>query len=90
MYKGYVKYILLLLILFLKTYERFWHEALHPKSWKNELKPFSRKSLCKDVSQLKLYPHEVKFQHPFLYLFPDEVMTDVDMLGSGMLDIVTT
>ena len=77
-----------LLIFFLKSLERFWCETLHPKSWKNELESFTRESLCKDIRQLKLCPHEVEFHYPFLHLFSDEVMTDVNMLGSGMLDIV--
>ena len=77
-----------LFILLLKTLKSFWCKALHPKSWNNELKSFSRESLCKNISQLKLYPHKVEFHYPFLHLFSDEVMTDVNMLGSGVLDIV--
>ena len=77
-----------LFILLLKTLKSFWCKALHPKSWKNELESFSRKSLSKYISQLKLCPHKVEFHYPFLYLFSDKVMTDVNMLGSGVLDIV--
>ena len=87
MYKGYVSNPSLF-IFFLKTFKSFWCEALHPESWKNELESFSRESLSKDISQLKLCPHKVEFHYPFLYLFSDEVMADVNMLGSGMLDIV--
>ena len=31
----------LLLIVFLKTFERFWSETLHAKTWENEFKAFS-------------------------------------------------
>jgi hypothetical protein len=39
---------------------------------------------------MKLSPHKVEFHYPFLHLFSNEVMTDVNMLGSGVLDIVAT
>ena len=77
-----------IIILFLERLKSFWSKALHPKSWKNELESFSRESLSKDIIQLKLCPHKVEFHYPFLHLFSDEVMTDVNMFGSGVLDIV--
>ena len=79
-----------IIILFLERLKSFWSEALHPKSWENELKSFPKKSLCEYISQLKLRSHKVEFHYPFLHLFSDEVMTDVYMLGSGVLDIVAT
>ena len=33
-------------------------------------------------------PHKVKFHYPFLNLFPDGVMSDINALRSGVLDVV--
>nr|GEZ14258.1 hypothetical protein [Tanacetum cinerariifolium] len=49
---------------------------------------FSAKSFSEDVRQLILRIDKVKFDHPILNMLLDKVISDVDMLRPGMLDIV--
>nr|GFB77245.1 hypothetical protein [Tanacetum cinerariifolium] len=49
---------------------------------------FSAKSFSEDIRQLILCIDKVKFDHPILNMLLDKVISDVDMLRPGMLDIV--
>ncbi|GJS60828.1 hypothetical protein Tco_0655612 [Tanacetum coccineum] len=46
--------------------------------------------LGEDVCQLILCSDKIQLNHPVLYLLFDKVMSDVYMLGSGVLDVVAT
>ena len=63
-------------------------KTLHAKTWENKLELFSWECLSEDICQLIFRPHEVELDHPFFNLFPYEVMSDVDVLWPGVLNIV--
>ena len=73
---------------FLKTLKCIRRETLHTNTRENEFESFSWKRLSKDVSQLIFCLHEVELHHPLFNLFSYEVMLDVNVLGSVVLDIV--
>ena len=65
-------------------------DAFHSKARYNELKSFSWKCFSEDISQLKLCPNKVEFRNPTFYLFSDEMVSNIDVLRSGVLNVVAT
>ncbi|GJU03869.1 hypothetical protein Tco_1114207 [Tanacetum coccineum] len=54
-----------------------------------KVKSFLSQCLGKDICQLILYSDKVEFNHLIFHLLLDEVISDVNMLGSGVLEVVT-
>ncbi|GJU22710.1 hypothetical protein Tco_1156052 [Tanacetum coccineum] len=78
----------LLILIILKTFECLWLHTLHAKPRENEFKSFSGQCLSEYIRQLILCPHETQLNHSLLHLFSDEMMSDVDVLRPGVLDVV--
>ncbi|GJR95102.1 hypothetical protein Tco_0267276 [Tanacetum coccineum] len=68
--------------------ECLWLHTLHAKPWENKFESLSQQCLSEYIRQLILCPHEIQLNHSLLYLFPDEVMSDVDVFRPGVLDVI--
>ncbi|GJR49827.1 hypothetical protein Tco_1400348 [Tanacetum coccineum] len=71
-----------------ETFEGLGRHALHSKPWENEFEPLSGQGFSKDIRQLILSPHKIQLNHSFLYLFSNEMMSNVDVFRPGVLDVV--
>ncbi|GKE47030.1 hypothetical protein Tco_1478288 [Tanacetum coccineum] len=69
-------------------FEYLWLHTLHAKPWENESELFSGQCLSEDIRQLILCPYEMQVNHSILYLFSNEMMSDVDVFRPRVLDIV--
>ncbi|GKB16573.1 hypothetical protein Tco_0850496 [Tanacetum coccineum] len=78
----------LLILFILKTFECLWLYTLHAKPWENEFESLSEQCLSEDIGQLILCLYEIHLNHSILYLFANEMMSDVDVFRPGVLDIV--
>ncbi|GJV41342.1 hypothetical protein Tco_1419782 [Tanacetum coccineum] len=54
-----------------------------------KVNPFLSQCLGKDICQLIFCSDKVEFNYPIFHLLLYEVISDVNMLGSGVLDVVT-
>ncbi|GKA65999.1 hypothetical protein Tco_0765807 [Tanacetum coccineum] len=64
--------------------------ALHSNIFDEKLKSFSCERLGENVCQLILCSYKIQLNHLIFHLLLDDVMFDVNMLGSGVLDVVAT
>ncbi|GJX16208.1 hypothetical protein Tco_0217040 [Tanacetum coccineum] len=78
----------LLLFSFLKTFKGFRSHTLHTKTRELKFEPLSWQSLGEYVRKLIIRRYEVKFNHAFLNLLSNEMVSYVNVLGPGVLDIV--
>ncbi|GKD89202.1 hypothetical protein Tco_1364709 [Tanacetum coccineum] len=62
--------------------------TLHAKLRENEFESLSGQCLSEDIRQFIFCPHEIQLNHSILYMFSNEMMSDVDVFRPGVLDIV--
>ncbi|GJU13720.1 hypothetical protein Tco_1136116 [Tanacetum coccineum] len=70
------------------TFECLRLHTLHAKPRENEFEYLSRQCLSEDIRQLILCPYEIQLNYSILYLFSNEMMSDVDVFRPRVLDIV--
>ncbi|GJR67472.1 hypothetical protein Tco_0013537 [Tanacetum coccineum] len=74
----------------LPDFQHFRRHTSHSKLIDKKVKSFLSQCLGKDICQLIFCSDEVHFNHPIFHLVFDEVVSDVNMLGLGILDVVAT
>nr|GEZ34883.1 histone deacetylase 14 [Tanacetum cinerariifolium] len=72
------------------TFQCSRRHTLHTKTREYEFKPLSWKCFGEYIRELVIYRHEVEFNHASLNLLSNEVMTNVNVLRPGVLDVIAT